>query len=88
MCGKVEAIYNSCLQSIASPVLGYRIRQSKIKHGMKYIQIPGLPHDAVRVFIRFLYSSWYVSRLFFAYLLPEVSNSMQTESNIVRKIVS
>ncbi|KAK5841289.1 BTB/POZ and TAZ domain-containing 3 -like protein [Gossypium arboreum] len=50
---------HSSVLSIASPVLGYRIGQSKIKHGMKYIQIPGLPHDAVRVFIRFLYSSCY-----------------------------
>lgn len=37
------------------------LKQAK-KHGKWYtISIRGVPHEAVRVFIRFLYSSWYTS---------------------------
>ncbi|XVF37522.1 hypothetical protein REPUB_Repub20aG0015900 [Reevesia pubescens] len=50
---------HSNVLSIASPLLGNCLRQSKVKHGMRYIKIPGVPHDAVSVFIRFLYSSCY-----------------------------
>ncbi|KAK8548256.1 hypothetical protein V6N13_054940 [Hibiscus sabdariffa] len=50
---------HSIVLSIASPVLGSIIGQSKVKHGMRYIKIPGVPHNAVRVFLRFLYSSRY-----------------------------
>ncbi|OMO71244.1 Zinc finger, TAZ-type, partial [Corchorus capsularis] len=50
---------HSNVLSIASPVLGNILRQLKVKHGMRYIKIPGVPHDAVFVFVRFLYSSCY-----------------------------
>ncbi|CAL2275556.1 unnamed protein product [Prunus armeniaca] len=47
------------VQSIASPVLGNFLQQSKVKNGMRYIKIPGIPYEAVYTFIRFLYSSCY-----------------------------
>ncbi|KAK8571466.1 hypothetical protein V6N12_027554 [Hibiscus sabdariffa] len=50
---------HSIVLSIASPVLCSIIGQSKVKHGMRYIKIPGVPDDAIRVFLRFLYSSRY-----------------------------
>ncbi|KAE8713573.1 BTB/POZ and TAZ domain-containing protein 3 [Hibiscus syriacus] len=50
---------HSNVLSIASPVLGNVIRILKVKHGMRYIKIPGVPHGAVYAFIRFLYSSCY-----------------------------
>ncbi|KAK3020993.1 hypothetical protein RJ639_045458 [Escallonia herrerae] len=45
---------------VASPVLGNFLQQSKSRNGMRYIKIPGVPHEAVHAFVRFLYSSWYV----------------------------
>ncbi|XVF84237.1 hypothetical protein PTKIN_Ptkin17bG0009600 [Pterospermum kingtungense] len=50
---------HSNVLSIASPVLGNVLKLSKVKHGMRYIKIPGVPHGSVSVFIRFLYSSCY-----------------------------
>ncbi|XP_021290897.1 BTB/POZ and TAZ domain-containing protein 3 isoform X1 [Herrania umbratica] len=50
---------HSNILSIASPVLSNILSQSKVKHGMRYIKIPGVPHDAIFLFIRFLYSSCY-----------------------------
>ncbi|KAK9024384.1 hypothetical protein V6N11_004548 [Hibiscus sabdariffa] len=50
---------HSNVLSSASPVLGNVLGLSKVKHGMRYIKIPGVPHGAVYVFIRFLYSSCY-----------------------------
>ncbi|XVF70385.1 hypothetical protein PTKIN_Ptkin11bG0157600 [Pterospermum kingtungense] len=41
------------------PVLGNVLKLSKVKHGMRCIKIPGVPHGSVSVFIRFLYSSCY-----------------------------
>lgn len=43
--------------SIASPVLGNILQQSKVKNGFRYIKIHGVPREAVYAFIRFLYSS-------------------------------
>ncbi|KAL2242375.1 BTB/POZ and TAZ domain-containing protein 3 [Sesamum indicum] len=48
-----------CVLSVASPVLGNLLQQSKVKSGVRYIRIPGVPFDALRAFIRFLYSSCY-----------------------------
>ncbi|KAH9726778.1 BTB/POZ and TAZ domain-containing protein 3 [Citrus sinensis] len=48
---------HSSILSIASPVLGNILQQSKVKNGFKYIKIPGVPHEAVYAFFRFLYSS-------------------------------
>ncbi|GAY34065.1 hypothetical protein CUMW_276400, partial [Citrus unshiu] len=42
----------SCIQAHSS------ILQSKAKNGFRYIKIPGMPHEAVYAFVRFLYSSW------------------------------
>ncbi|CAB4319273.1 unnamed protein product [Prunus armeniaca] len=50
---------HSSVLSIASPVLGNFLQQSKVKNGMRYIKIPGIPYEAVYTFIRFLYSSCY-----------------------------
>ncbi|XP_022761464.1 BTB/POZ and TAZ domain-containing protein 3-like [Durio zibethinus] len=52
-------VAHSNILSVASPVLGNIVGQSKVKHGMRFIKIPGIPHYAVRLFIRFLYSSCY-----------------------------
>ncbi|KAJ6711999.1 BTB/POZ AND TAZ DOMAIN-CONTAINING PROTEIN 3 [Salix purpurea] len=46
-------------QSIASQVLGTILQQSKVKNGIGYISILGVPCEAVHVLIRFLYSSCY-----------------------------
>uniref|UniRef100_A0A6N2K8E4 Uncharacterized protein n=2 Tax=Salix viminalis TaxID=40686 RepID=A0A6N2K8E4_SALVM len=48
------------LKSISSPVLGNILQQSKVKDGIRYIKILGVPCEAVYMFIRFLYSSWYI----------------------------
>lgn len=45
--------------SLASPVLRAFVQQSKVKNGIRYIKISGVPSEAVYVFIRFLYSSCY-----------------------------
>ncbi|XP_048230953.1 BTB/POZ and TAZ domain-containing protein 3 [Ricinus communis] len=43
--------------SIASPVLWNLLQQSKVKNGVRFIKILGVPSEAVYAFIRFLYSS-------------------------------
>ncbi|KAK9997593.1 hypothetical protein SO802_022279 [Lithocarpus litseifolius] len=45
--------------SVASPVPGNILQQSKVKNGMRYIKIPGVPYQAAYAFIRFIYSSCY-----------------------------
>lgn len=45
--------------SIASPVLGNYLQNSKPRNGVRYLKIPGVPHGAVCTFIRFLYSACY-----------------------------
>ncbi|KAJ8538532.1 hypothetical protein K7X08_027753 [Anisodus acutangulus] len=47
------------LLSVASPVLGNLLQQSKVRNGIRCIKIAGVPHGAVYVFIRFLYSACY-----------------------------
>ncbi|CAI9108467.1 OLC1v1008060C1 [Oldenlandia corymbosa var. corymbosa] len=44
---------------VASPVLRNFLQQSKPRNGIRYIKIPGVPYDAIYVFVRFLYSSCY-----------------------------
>ncbi|KAM1201120.1 hypothetical protein FF1_017429 [Malus domestica] len=56
--GSCIPVHSSVL-TVASPVLGKFLQQSKAKHGMRYIKIPGVPYEAVYTFIRFLYSSCY-----------------------------
>lgn len=60
-----KPIYILYLQSIASPVLGNFLQQAIFKNGMRYLKIPGVPYEAVHIFIRFLYSSWYVRIMLF-----------------------
>ncbi|KAA8532157.1 hypothetical protein F0562_006701 [Nyssa sinensis] len=50
---------HSIILSVASPVLGNFLQQSKVKNGIKYIKIPGVPYEAVCAFVRYLYSSCY-----------------------------
>ncbi|KAJ8550724.1 hypothetical protein K7X08_000094 [Anisodus acutangulus] len=50
------------LVRVASPVLGNLLQQSKVKNGIRCIKIPGVPLDAVSIFIRFLYSACYEER--------------------------
>ncbi|XP_024024603.1 BTB/POZ and TAZ domain-containing protein 3 [Morus notabilis] len=50
---------HSSILSCASPVLENLVQQTRVKNGMRYIKIPGVPYDAVYLFIRFLYSSRY-----------------------------
>lgn len=45
--------------SIASPVLGNLLQKPKVKNGIRYLKIPGVPYDALWVFVRYLYSSCY-----------------------------
>lgn len=63
------------VQTLASPVLGDILQQAKVKNGMRYIKIPGVPHQAVYAFVRFLYSSWYVEGVLFL-LVPPLSHSV------------
>lgn len=50
---------HSSILGMASPALRGLLKQSKRQGQKKFIAIHGVPHDAVRVFIRFLYSSCY-----------------------------
>ncbi|KAJ4823663.1 BTB/POZ and TAZ domain-containing protein 3 [Turnera subulata] len=50
---------HSWVLSHASPVLGNILQQPKVKNGIKYIKILGVPSEAVYMFVRFLYSSCY-----------------------------
>lgn len=50
---------HSNIIAVASPVLGGMLKQANRSNQWRSISIVGVPHDAVRVFIRFLYSSCY-----------------------------
>ncbi|PSR87926.1 BTB/POZ and TAZ domain-containing protein [Actinidia chinensis var. chinensis] len=50
---------HASLLGVASPVLKGILKQSRRRGCQRSISIRGVPHDAVRVFIRFLYSSSY-----------------------------
>ncbi|KAL7128015.1 hypothetical protein ABFS83_14G288100 [Erythranthe nasuta] len=56
--GSIIPAHRSIL-SVASPVIGNILQQSKVKNGVRFIRILGVPYDAVCAFIRFLYSSCY-----------------------------
>ncbi|KAF7149496.1 hypothetical protein RHSIM_Rhsim02G0086300 [Rhododendron simsii] len=49
----------SLLQTVASPILANYLRQAEFESGIRFIKIPGVPRQAVCMFIRFLYSSCY-----------------------------
>ncbi|XP_062228266.1 BTB/POZ and TAZ domain-containing protein 3 isoform X5 [Phragmites australis] len=55
--GGSEILSHSCVLGVKSPVLRAMLEEAKLKHGLPCIRIPGAPSEAVRVFIRFLYSS-------------------------------
>ncbi|KAF7828623.1 BTB/POZ and TAZ domain-containing protein 4 [Senna tora] len=50
---------HSNILAMASPVMRGMLKRARSYHHMKSLSISGVPHDAVRVFIRFLYSSCY-----------------------------
>lgn len=50
---------HASILGVASPVLKNLLKQSKKRGRRRSISIHGVPHDAVQVFIRFLYSSRY-----------------------------
>lgn len=52
-----QSTHHNFLQDTASPVLKGMIKTSKKQGRRRSISIRGVPYDAVRVFIRFLYSS-------------------------------
>ncbi|CAD6235540.1 unnamed protein product [Miscanthus lutarioriparius] len=52
-----EILSHSCVLSVKSPVLRAMLEEAKLKDGFRRIRISGAPAEAVRVFIRFLYSS-------------------------------
>lgn len=56
--GLIIAAHNNVLSN-ASSVLGNFLQQSKVMNGIRRVRIPGVPYDALRTFIRFLYSSCY-----------------------------
>lgn len=50
---------HSIVLGVASPILANYVHQSEFKSGIRFINILGVPHQAVCLFIRFLYSSCY-----------------------------
>lgn len=52
-----EVMSHSCVVGIKSPVLRAMLEEAKVQGGIRHILIPGVPSEAVHVFIRFLYSS-------------------------------
>ncbi|CAN0917847.1 BTB/POZ and TAZ domain-containing protein 4 [Linum grandiflorum] len=55
----VPIFAHSNILGMASPVLRGMLKQAKMRDGQRSISVNGVPHDAIRVFIRFLYSSCY-----------------------------
>ena len=72
----LKAFFFFIVQSVASPVQGNILQQSKVKNGMRYIKILGVPYQAAYAFILFIYSSWYVGVvLCHLYASPSLSDS-------------
>nr|DAD25171.1 TPA_asm: hypothetical protein HUJ06_026635 [Nelumbo nucifera] len=57
--GKAIIPAHSSVLGMASPVLRNLLQQARVRNGVRYIMIPGLPSEAVYAFVRFLYSSCY-----------------------------
>lgn len=70
------------VQSVASPVLGNILQQAKVRNGMRYIKIPGVPYQAAYAFIRYLYSSWYVGGYQFVYSFSLLAIMAKVPSSI------
>ncbi|CAN1192077.1 BTB/POZ and TAZ domain-containing protein 4 [Linum perenne] len=60
---------HSTVLSMASPVLRGMLNQAPARRGRRSISVKGVPHDAVRAFIRFLYSSCYENEEMEEYVL-------------------
>ncbi|KAM3353223.1 hypothetical protein ACQJBY_024411 [Aegilops geniculata] len=52
-----EILSHSCILGIRSPVLRSMLEEAQVENGFRNILISGVPSEAARVFIRFLYSS-------------------------------
>uniref|UniRef100_A0A8R7PX42 BTB domain-containing protein n=1 Tax=Triticum urartu TaxID=4572 RepID=A0A8R7PX42_TRIUA len=52
-----EILSHSCILGIRSPVLRSMLEEARVEDGFRNILISGVPSEAARVFIRFLYSS-------------------------------
>ncbi|KAG5561007.1 hypothetical protein RHGRI_004134 [Rhododendron griersonianum] len=50
---------HSSVLTVASPILANYLHRSEFESGIRFINIPGVPHQAVCMFVRFLYSSCY-----------------------------
>ncbi|MCL7032302.1 hypothetical protein MKW94_025848 [Papaver nudicaule] len=61
---------HASILGIASPVMKYMLKQSKSRGRRKSISVRGVPHQAVRAFIRFLYSSCYEQEEMNEFILP------------------
>ncbi|XAR51360.1 Histone acetyltransferase [Bertholletia excelsa] len=55
---------------VASPVLKGMLKESRRHNGQRSLSIHGVPHDAVRIFVRYLYSSGYEPEEMEKYALP------------------
>ncbi|XP_057528986.1 BTB/POZ and TAZ domain-containing protein 4 [Amaranthus tricolor] len=60
---------HASILGMTSPVIRQLLKQSKTKSRRRSISIQGVPHDAVRVFLRFLYSSCYNAEEMKEYIL-------------------
>ncbi|CAN1813308.1 BTB/POZ and TAZ domain-containing protein 4 [Linum perenne] len=60
---------HSTVLGMASPVLRGMLNQAPARRGQRSISVKGVPHDAVRAFIRFLYSSCYENEEMEEYVL-------------------
>lgn len=61
---------HACVLGMASPVMKSMLKKSRKHNHRRTISIRGVPHQAVRVFIRFLYSSRYEQEEMNEYILP------------------
>ncbi|XP_051227459.1 BTB/POZ and TAZ domain-containing protein 3 isoform X3 [Lolium perenne] len=52
-----KILSHSCILGIRSPVLRNMLEEATVQNGFRHILIPGVPSEAVHVFIRYLYSS-------------------------------
>ncbi|NP_001146664.1 TAZ transcription factor [Zea mays] len=55
--GGAEISSHSCVLGVKSPVLRAMLEEARLRDGFRCIRVSGAPSEAVRVFIRFLYSS-------------------------------
>ncbi|XP_047056462.1 BTB/POZ and TAZ domain-containing protein 3-like [Lolium rigidum] len=52
-----KILSHSCILGIRSPILRNMLEEATVQNGFRHILIPGVPSEAVHVFIRYLYSS-------------------------------